>query len=78
MERNVLWYSTVEGGWGSIVGPLIFNIFLCDSFYFLKGVAVAGYADDTTPDSANKTNDLVIKEIEHFPEVLFNGLTLTV
>ena len=56
---------------GSILGPLIFNIFLCDLFYFLKGVAVASYADDTTPYTANKTNDLVIKEIEHFSKVLF-------
>ena len=56
---------------GSILGPLIFNIFLCDLFYFLEGVAVASYADDTTPYTANKTNDLVIKEIEHFSEVLF-------
>ena len=48
-----------------------------DLFYFLEGVAVAGYADDTTPYSANKTNDLAIKEIEHFSEVLFNCLTLT-
>ena len=46
--------------------PLIFNIFLCDLFYFLEGVSVASYADDTTPYTANKTNDLVIKEIEHF------------
>ena len=55
----------------SILGPLIFNIFLCDLLGFLKGVAVASYADDTTPYTANKTNDLVIKEIEHFSEVLF-------
>ena len=34
---------------GSILGPLILNIFLCDLFYFLEGVAVASYADDTTP-----------------------------
>ena len=54
----------------SIFGPLIFNIFLCDSFYFLEGVAVSSYADDTTPYSAIKTNDLVIKEIDHFSEVL--------
>ena len=26
---------------GSILGPLIFNIFLCDLFYFLKDIAVA-------------------------------------
>ena len=44
---------------------------MCDLFYFLEGVAVASYADDTTPYTANKTNELVIKEIEHFSEVLF-------
>ena len=44
---------------------------MCDLFYFLEGVAVASYADDTTPYTASKTNDLVIKEIEHFSEVLF-------
>ena len=49
---------------GSILGPLTFNIFLCDLFYFLEGVAAAAsYADGTTSYSANKTNDLVIKEI---------------
>ena len=45
--------------------------FLCDLFYFLEGVAVASYTDDTIPYSVNKTNYLVIKEIEHFSEVLF-------
>ena len=56
---------------GSILDPLIFNIFLCDLFYFLEGVAVASYADYTTPYTGNKANDLVIKEIQHFSEVLF-------
>ena len=55
----------------SILGSSIFNIFLCDLFYFLEGVAVASYVDDTTPYTASKTNDLVIKEIEHFSKVLF-------
>ena len=40
-------------------------------FYFLEDVTVASYADDTTLYSANKTNDLVINEIEHFSKVLF-------
>ena len=51
---------------GSILDPLIFNIFLCNLFYFLEKVAVASYADDTTPYTTNKTSDLVMKEIEHF------------
>ena len=32
----------------------------------MEGIAVANYADDTTPYIANKTNDLVMKEIRHF------------
>ena len=47
---------------GSILGPLIFNIL----FYFLEDVTVASSTGDATPYSANKTNYLVIKEIEHF------------
>ena len=33
---------------GSILGPLIFNIFLSDLFYFLEGVAILSYADVAT------------------------------
>ena len=44
---------------------------MCDLFYFLEGVTVASYAHDTIPYSANKANYLVIKEIEHFSEVVF-------
>ena len=62
---------------GLILGLLVFNIFLCDLFYFLEGVAVASCADDTTPYSANRTNYLVIKEIGHFFEVLFKWFDLT-
>ena len=49
---------------------------MCDLFYFLEGVSVASYVDDTTPCSVNKTNDLVIKEIEHFSEVPFKWFDL--
>ena len=29
-------------------GPLLFNIQLCDRFYFLEDLDIASYADDTT------------------------------
>ena len=66
-SRREIFYGVPQG---SILGPLIFSIFLCDLFYFLESVPVTSYANDITPYSANKTNDLVIKEIEHFSEVL--------
>ena len=61
---------------GPVLDPLIFNIFLCDLFYFLEEVAVASYADDTTLCTTNKTSDLVMKEIEHFSKVVFKWFNL--
>ena len=40
---------------GSILGPLLFNIFLNDIFYFIKDICIANYADDNTP-YAHDTN----------------------
>ena len=38
---------------GSILGPLLFNVFLCDLFYFLEGTDTTSYVDDTTPLNIN-------------------------
>ena len=61
MEINFLWNSTGINPWS-----VYFQHLLCDLFCFLGGVAVASYADDTTSYTANKTNDLIIKEIALF------------
>ena len=34
---------------GSILGPLLFNIFMCDLLYFLEDFDIANYADNSTP-----------------------------
>jgi hypothetical protein len=34
---------------GSILGPLLFNIFLCDIFFIMEDVEFASFADDNTP-----------------------------
>ena len=33
---------------GSILGPLLFNIFVCDVFMFLRKDGIANYADHNT------------------------------
>ena len=37
---------------GSMLGPLLFNLFICDRFYFVDDFENANYADDSTPFSA--------------------------
>ena len=38
---------------GSILGPLLFNVFICDLFMFLPKNDIANYADDNTPYSTS-------------------------
>ena len=39
---------------GSILGPLLFDIHLCDLFYVLEDLDIASYADITTIYTLNK------------------------
>ena len=55
---------------GSILGPLLFDIFLCDLFSFLHDIPVANYADDNTPYCTGlKISDVLIK-LENAPETM--------
>ena len=58
----------------SILGPLLFNIFICDMFYFLENYELANYADDSTPYSAKRNHKLVIEELEISSSILFKWL----
>ena len=46
---------------GSILGPLLFNIHLCDLFYFLENTDIASYADDNTLYSAQKNRQSLMQ-----------------
>ena len=59
---------------GSILGPLLFNIFVCDMFYFPEDYGIANYADDSTPYSAKTNHKLVIEELEKSCSILFKWL----
>ena len=49
---------------GSILGPLLFNIFICDLFMFLPKNGIANYADDNTPYSTGTGIHNVISDLE--------------
>ena len=56
---------------GSILGPLLFNIFLCDLFFIMKETDVLSYADDNTPYRTADTVHEVIKLLERDSMMLF-------
>ena len=55
---------------GSILGPLLFNIFMCDMFLILKTTSFTGYADDNTPFVVRENTTNVIKALEDIGENL--------
>ena len=63
---------------GSILGSLLFNMFICDMFYFMEDLEIANYADHSTPFSAKLNHRSVVEELEISSSVLFNGFGITI
>ena len=57
---------------GSILGPLLFNIFLADLFFIVKDIDIASYADDNTPFIVEDNIENVIASLEEATNALFD------
>ena len=61
---------------GSILGPLLFNIGLCDLFVIMDQHDIVNYADDNTSDVSGKNIDEVLKSLEEAHVLFLNGLVI--
>ena len=57
---------------GSILGPLLFNIHMCDLFYILPDLDIVNYADDTTQYVSGVDFATVLESIERCAFTMFD------
>ena len=55
---------------GSVLGPLLFNIYLNDLFYAVKNSELCNFADDTTPYACGFKLNEVVKNVEDDCKIL--------
>ena len=64
------------GPQGSVLGPLLFNIFINDFFYTIENSQLCNFADDTTIFAFGETLDEVAKCIENDMKMPINWFKL--
>ena len=56
----------------SVLGPILFNIFMCDMFLILGTTYLTGYADDNTPFAVIENKADVMKALDEIAENFVN------
>ena len=60
---------------GSILGPLLFNIGICNLFFITEDCDIANYADGNTPNLSEKNVEEVLNGLENASSNLFQWFT---
>ena len=62
--------------WGSILEPLLFNIFINYIFLFIGKSDISNFADDNTLFSCGENLSVILKSLEHDMKILLKWLNL--
>ena len=57
---------------GSILGPLLFNIYIQNLFFFTEKENVTSYADDTIPYPNSNNVVTLLEDIDTNGKIIFN------
>ena len=70
------WLESISGvPQGSILGPLLFNIFINDLFEFLSKTSICNFADDNSLYTSGTSLDIVANKLKHDTSIVLRWFT---